>query len=189
MGVGSWRGCWGCLAAGDTSVCPVCCATGDDNCCRGSGSTRTTGLEGVDTIAAAVGAGDVGDGWDGIADGLRVSGSRDESEGGREGGGGFGAAMGAAKSRLVVSATAMAPGGGVIGPVCAMVICTVEIDAGTTVICGGLGAGGAGGGVGFCWRGGPPCKSSFFCSSLAIRVLIRVMLCRFSSGLPMGSLW
>jgi hypothetical protein len=154
----------------------------------GSGSTRTTGLGGVGTAAATVGAGEAGGGWDGIADGFRASGSRGESEGDREGGGEFGAAMGAAKSRLVVSATAMATGGGAIGPVCAMVICTVEIDAGTTVICGGLGAGGAGGGVGICWGGGPPCKSSFFCSSVAIRVLIRPMLCRFSSGLPMRSL-
>src|SRR6185295_15745483 len=104
------------------SVCAACCAGCETNCCWGSGSTRTTGLGGVDTAAAAVGAGEAGGGWDGIADGFRVSGSRVESEGGREGGGEFGAAMGAATSRFVVSATAMATGGGVIGPVCAMFI-------------------------------------------------------------------
>ena len=122
VGVGSRRGGCGVLAAWDTSVCATCCAACDEGCCWGSGSTETTGLGGVGTTAAAVGAGDAGGGWDGIADGLRVSGSRDESEGGRGGEGGFGAAIGAAKSTFVVSATAMATGGGAIGPVRAMVI-------------------------------------------------------------------
>jgi len=121
VGVGSWFFCGG-LAAWDTSVCAACCAAGDDNFCCGSGSTRTTGLGGVGTAEATVGAGEAGGGSDGIADGFRDSGSRGESEGGREGGGEFGAAMGVAKSRFVVSATAMATGGGAIGPVCAMVI-------------------------------------------------------------------
>jgi hypothetical protein len=76
----------------------------------------------VGAVAAAVGAGGTGVGCGGTADDLRVPGSRKESEGGSEGGGGFGAAMGAAKSRFVVSATAMATGGGAIGPVCAIVI-------------------------------------------------------------------
>ena len=39
-----------------------------------------------------------------------------------EGGGGFGTAVAEAKSRFVVRGTAMATGGGVIGPVCVTVI-------------------------------------------------------------------
>lgn len=108
--------------AWDTSDCAACGAACDDGCGWGSGSTETTGLGGVGTTAAAVGAGDAGGGWDGIADGLRVSGSRDESDEGRAGEGGFGAAMGVAKSAFVVSATAMVTGGGAIGPVCPILI-------------------------------------------------------------------
>ena len=122
VGIGSWLNCCGGLAAWDTSVCAVCCAACDDSCCRGSASTRTTGFGGVGNIAAAGWTGETSGGLGGIADGLRVSGSREESEGAREGGDGFGTAMGLAKSRFVVSATAMATGGGVIGPVCVVVI-------------------------------------------------------------------
>ena len=122
MGIGSWLSCWGGLAAWDTSVCAVCCAACDDDCFWGCGSTRVTGLGGVGNIDAAGWTGETGGGLGGIADGFRASGSRVESEGGREGGGGFGTAMGLAKSRFVVSATAMATGGGVIGPVCGMAI-------------------------------------------------------------------
>ena len=107
VGIGSWLNC---------------CAACDDSCCGGSGSTRTTGFGGVGNIAAAGWTGETSGGLGGIADGLRVSGSREESEGAREGGDGFGTAMGLAKSRFVVSATAMATGGGVIGPVCVVVI-------------------------------------------------------------------
>lgn len=57
-----------------------------------------------------------------MADGLGGSGSREESEGAEEGGGGFGTAVAEAMSRFVVRGTAMATGGGVIGPVCVTVI-------------------------------------------------------------------
>ena len=111
------------------------------------------------------------------------------AEGARGSGGGLGAAVAEDRSRFVVMATAMATGGGVIGAVCVMVIWTVGIDAGTKVICGRVGIGEAGGVAGICWRDGPPCRSSFFCSSVAIRVLIKAMLCCVSSGLSMRSLW
>ena len=51
-------------------------------------------------------------------------------------GGGLGTALAGTRPRFVVTLT----GGTVIGPVCVRVICTVEIDAGTTAICGRAGA-------------------------------------------------
>ena len=51
--------------------------------------------------------------------------------------------------------------------------------SGTEVICGPvgiMGISGAGGVGGICWGEGSPCRSRFFCSSVAIRVLIRVIL-------------
>jgi hypothetical protein len=83
---------------------------------------------------------------------------------------------------------ATATGGGAIGPVGAMAIWTVEIDAGTNVNGGLAGIDGAGGTVGICWNDGPPCNSSFLWSNVAIRDLITATLCRVSSGLPMRSL-
>jgi hypothetical protein len=70
----------------------------------------------------ATGAGEASGGLVGMADGLGGSGSREESEGAEEGGGGFGTAVAEAMSRFVVRGTAMATGGGVIGPVCVTVI-------------------------------------------------------------------
>ena len=60
------------------------------------------------------------------------------------------------RSRFVVMATDMIIGGGVIGAVCIMVICTVGIDAGTKVICGRVGIGEAGSVGVICAGGGPP---------------------------------
>lgn len=88
-------------------------------------------------------AGGVGDGWGRDVDGLRDSGSSEDAEGATRGGGGIGAAVAVERSRFVVMATDMIIGGGVIGAVFIMVIWTVGIDAGTTVICGRVGIGDA----------------------------------------------
>jgi len=102
---------------------------------------------------------------------------------------GFGAAVAGGGPRLVVIATDMA-GGGATSIGCVMIIWTVGIEAGTKVICGRMGIGGASSDVGGAFAGGePPWRSSFFCSSVATRVLIRAMLCCVSSGVSMRSLW
>lgn len=119
MGIGSFRGGCGNIAAWDTSVCG---AAADDNCCWDSGSTRTTGLGGGGDIAAGVEAGEPSGGLGEMADGLRGSGSCEESEGGVEGEGGFGTAVAEAGSGFVLMATALATGGGRIGLVCVTVI-------------------------------------------------------------------
>ena len=136
-----------------------------------------------------VGAGEIRDGSGRDVDGLRGSGFPEEAEGARGIGGGLGAATAEARSRFVVMPTDMIIGDGATGAVCIMVLWTVGIDAGTKVICGRVGSGVAGGVGGICWGEGPPCSSRFFCSSVAIRVLIRTMLCCVSSGLSMRSLW
>lgn len=106
------------MAALDTSVCAGCCAA----CDEGSGSTPTTGLGGIGDIAAAVGTGETSGGLGEIADGLKGSGSREDSAAAGEGGGGFGMAIGAVTSGFVARGTAMATGGGRIGLVCVTVI-------------------------------------------------------------------
>ena len=136
-----------------------------------------------------VGAGVIGGGSGRDVDGIRGSGSLEEAEGAGEGGGGLGTAVAEDRSRFVVMATDMMIGGGVAGAVCIMVMWTVGIDDGTKVICGRVGIGGAAAVEGICWGDGPPWRSRFFCSSVAIRILIRAMLCCVSSGLSMRSLW
>jgi hypothetical protein len=136
------------------------------------------------------GAGEIADGSDGDADGIGGCDSLEGAEGARGGGAELGAAVAEDMSRFVVMATDMIIGGGVTGAGCVIVMRTVGIDAGTKVICGRVGIGGAAGGVGgICAGGGPPRRSSFFCSSVAIRALIRAMLFCVSSGLSMRSLW
>src|SRR6267143_704408 len=123
-------------------------------------------------------------------DGLRGGAdSPGEAEGGRGGGGRLGAAVAEDRSRFVVMATDMVIGGDVTGAGCAMVIWTIGSDAGTKAICGRVGIGEAGGVPEICWGEGPPSRSCFFCSSMAIRVLIRVMLWCVFSGLSMRSRW
>jgi hypothetical protein len=100
-----------------------------------------------------------------------------EGEGARGGGGRLGAAVAEDRSRFVVMATDMVIGGGVTGADCVMVMLTIGLDAGTKAICGRGGIGEADGVTGVCWREAPPCRSHFFCSSVAIRVLIKVTLC------------
>ena len=136
-----------------------------------------------------VGAGEIRDGSGRDVDGLRGSGFPEEAEGARGSGDGLGAATAEARSRFVVMATDMIIGDGATGAVCIMVLWTVGIDAGTKVICGRVGIGGAAGVGGICAGGGPPRRSSFFCSSVAISVLIRAILCWVFSGLSMRSLW
>ena len=65
-------------------------------------------------------------------------------------GGGLGAAVAEDRSRFVVMATDMIIGGGMTGAVCVMVMWTIGSDAGTKVICGRVGIGGAGGVTGIC---------------------------------------
>ena len=115
--------------------------------------------------------------------------SAGEAEGAKGGGDRLGAAVAEDRSRFVVMATDMVIGGGVTGAGCGMVMWTIGIDAGTKAICGRVGIGGADGVIGTCWGEAPPCRSRFFCSSVVIRVLIKVMLCCVSSGLSMRSLW
>ena len=185
--MGSGSRCGGLLAC-DEVACAVWGVCGGG--CRGIGASRATGCGGVYDIAVAVGAGEIGDGSGRDVAGIRGSDSPEEAEGARGDGGGLSTAMAEGWSRFVVMATDVIIGGGVTGAVCVMVMWTVGIDAGTKVICGRVGIGGAAAGVGgICAGGGPPCRSSFFCSSVAIRVLIRVMLCCLSSGLSMRSLW
>ena len=113
--------------------------------------------------------------------------------GGGEGSGGIGCGLGtaAAGARSRFGVMAATTGGGVTNTACGMVTCTVEIDAGTTVIGGRAGADGAeaGGDGEVSWGECPPCGSIIFCSSVAIRALIKAMLCRVSSGLSMSSRW
>ena len=185
MGSGSRRaGCGGLLVCDEVS-CAVCGVCGGR--CRGTGASRATGCGGVSVVP--VGAGETGGGSSRDVDGIRVSGSLEETEGARGAGGGLGSAVAGDRSRFVVMATDMMIGGGVAGAVCIMVMWTVGIDDGTKVICGRVGIGGAAGVGGICWREGPPSRSRFFCSSVAIRALIRAMLCCASSGLSMRSLW
>lgn len=188
MGSGSRCGGCGGLLAWDEAACAGCAVWGGR--CRGTGVSRATGCVGVCDIAVVVVAGEFGAGSGSDVDGLNGgSASPEAAEGARGGGGGLGAAVVEDRSRFVVMATDMIIGGGVTGAACVMVIWTIGGDAGTKVICGRVGIGEAGGVAGICWGGTPPCRSSFFCSSVAIRVLIRVMLCCVSLGLPMRSLW
>jgi len=187
MGSGSRCGGCGGLLICDEASCVACGVCGGG--CRGAGASRATGCGGIDDIAAVAGSGEIGGGSGRNVDGIRGSDPPEEAEGARGGGGGLGATAAEDRSRFVVMATDMISGGGVTGAVCIMVMWTVGIDDGTTVICGRVGTGGAGGVGGICWGEGPPCKSRFFCSSVAIRVLIRAMLCCVSSGLSIRSLW
>ena len=145
---------------------------------RGAGASRASGCGGVYDFAVVVGAGEIGDGSGRDMDGLR--GGADppgETEGARGGGGRLGAAVAEDRSRFVVMATDMVIGGGVTGADCVMVMLTIGLDAGTKAICGRVGIGEADGVTGTCWGEAPPCRSRFFCSSVAIRVLIKVTLC------------
>ena len=175
------------LLACDEAVCVGCgvCA----GRCRGVGASRATGCGGVYDVAVGVRAGEIGNGSGREVDGLRGSDSLEDAEGARGDGGGLGAAAAEDRSRFVVMATVMIIGGGVTGAACVMVMWTIGSDAGTKVSCGRVGIGGAVDVRGICWGEAPPCRSSFFCSSVAIRVLIKVMLCCMSSGLSMRSLW
>jgi hypothetical protein len=188
MGSGSRCGGCGGLLSCDETACAGCAVWGGR--CRGAGASRATGWGGVDDIAVVVGAGEIGAGSSRDVDGLKGgSASPTAAEGDRGGGGGLGAAVAEDRSRFVVIATDMIIGGGVTGAACVMVMRTIGGDAGTKVICGRVGIGEAGDVAGICWGEAPPCRSSFFCSSEAIRVLIRVMLCCVSLGLSMRSLW
>ena len=187
MGSGSRRGGCGGMLACDEAACSCCGVCGGR--CRGAGASRATGCGAVLDIAGAVGAGEIADGLGRDLDGLGGSSSPKEAEGADGSGGGVAAAVAEDRSRFVVMATDMIIGGGVIGADCIMVIWTVGIDGGTTVICGRVGIGEAGGVTDICWGEAPPWRSSFFCSSVAIRVLIRVMLRCVSSRLSMRSRW
>lgn len=188
MGSGSHRGGCDGLLAWDEAACTGCGVS--DGRCRGAGASRVTDCGGVSDLAVVVGAGEIGDGSGRGVGGISGSDPPEEAEGVGGGGGGLGAAVAEDRSRFVVMATDMIIGGGVSGAVCVMVMRTVGIDAGTRVICGRVGIGGAAAGVGgICAGGGPPCRSRFFCSSLAIRILISAILCCVSSGLSMRSLW
>lgn len=186
MSSGSRRGGCGGLLACDEAACAGCGVCGGE----GAGASRSTGCGGVYDFAVVVGADEIGDGAGRDGDGLRGgSVSPGEAEGAKGDGGGLGAAVAEDRSRFVVMATDMVIGGGVTGAGCVMVMWTIGIDAGTKAICGCVGIGEAGGVTGICWEESPPWRSCFFCSSVAIRVLIRVMLCCVSSGLSMRSLW
>ncbi len=187
MGSGSRRGGCGGLLASDEAACAVCGVCGGR--CRGTGASRATGCGGGDNIAVVVRAGEIGGGSGRVVDGIRGSGSLEEAEGARGAGGGLGTVVAEDRSRFVVMATDMIIGGGVAGAVCIMVMWTIGGDDGTKAICGRVGIGGAATVGGICWGEGPPWRSCFFCSSVAIRVLIRAMLCCVSSGLSMRSLW
>ena len=154
----------------------------------GSRATGTTGCEekGVCDIAIATGAGEIDDSSGTDVDGLSGSGLCKETGGIKETGGGFSAAATWATPRFVVMVT----GEGAIVPVCVRVICTVEIDDGTTVICGraGVEIGKTGGTEEVCLGEGTPCSSRFFRSSVAIRALMRAILCCVPSGVSMRSL-
>ena len=154
MGSGSRRGGCGGLLACNEAACAGCEACGGR--CRGAGVGRATGCGGISDIAAAVWAGEIGDGSGRDVDGIRGFGSPEEAEGATGGGGGVDAALAEDRSRFVVMATDMIIGGGVIGADCIMVIWTVGINGGTTVICGHVGIGEAGSVGGTCARGGPP---------------------------------
>jgi hypothetical protein len=186
MGSSSRRGDCGGLLACDEAACAGCGVCGGG--CRGAGASRATGCGGVYDIAVVVWAGEIRDGSGRDMDGLRGFASPEATEGIRGGGGGLDAAVAEGRSRFVVMATDMVIGGGVTGAGCVMVMWTIGSDAGTKVICGRAGIGEASGVTGICWGGPPPCRSRFFCSSVAIRVLIRVMLCCVFSGLSMRSL-
>lgn len=195
MGIG------GCVGTGVGSC--ICCAglaegsgggTGSGSCRGGWGDStgiRASCVAGCGGVCdTAVGAGVTGTGDDSGRgmDVFRDSCSSEAAEGARVGGGGVGAAVVEEGSRFVVMATDMMIGGGAIGAVCIMVIWTVGIDGGTSVICERAEIGAVAGVDGLGRGGGPPCRSSFFCSSVAIRVLTRAMLRWVSSGLPMRSL-
>jgi len=175
------------LLACDEAACAGCGVCAGRS--RGAGTSRATGCGGVYDIAVGVRAGEISNGSGIDIDGLRGSDSPEEAEGVRGGGGGLGAAVAEDRSRFVVMATDMIIGGGVTGAACVMVMWTIGSDAGTKVSCGRVGIGGAVDVGGICWGKAPPSRSSIFCSSVAIRVLIKVMLCCVSSGLSMRSLW
>ena len=183
---GSRRGGCGGLLAWDGVACAGCGVCGG----RGAGASRATGGGEVYDFAVVVGAGEIGDGSGRDMDGLRGgAASAGEAKGAKGGRGRLGAAVAEDRSRFVVMATDILIGGGVTGAGCGMVMWTIGIDAGTKAICGRVGIGGADGVSGTCWGVAPPCRSCFFCSSVAIRVLIKVILCCVSSGLSMRSLW
>jgi hypothetical protein len=186
LGSGSGRSGCGGLLAWDGVACAGCGVCGG----KEAGASGATGCGGGYDFALVVGAGEIGDGSGRDMDGLRGGAtSAGETEGTKGGGGRLGAAVAEERSRFVVMATAMVIGGGVTGAGCGMVMWTIGIDAGTKAICGRVGIGDADGFSGTCWGETPPCRSCFFCSSVAIRVLIKVMLCCVSSGLSMRSLW
>ena len=195
MGIG------GCVGAG-TGSC-VCCAglaegiggmTGSGSCRddwgdpKGISASCGSGCGGGCDTATGAGAGETGDESGRGPDAFRDSRSLESAEGARVGGGGPGVAVVEEGAGCVAMATDMMIGGGAIGAVCIMVIWTVGIDGGTSAICARAEIGDAAG-VGAIGRGGgPPCRSRFFCSSVATKVLIRAMLRCVSSGLPMRSL-
>jgi hypothetical protein len=116
MGVAAPRGDCDGVPVEDRSACAVCAAC--DGRGWGFGATRATEIGG---IAGAVTTGGFGDSLGGAGDGLRDSGFSKVAEGAGEtegDGGGLGTAVAGATPRSV----AMATGGGVIDPVCVMVI-------------------------------------------------------------------
>src|SRR6185295_16617856 len=122
-------------------------------------------------------------------DGLRGSGfPRETGRTGASGGGG-GVAVAEDRSRFVVMATDIMTGGGVIGAVRIMVIWTVGIDGGTTVICGCMAVGESDRAGGTWTRDGPPCSFRVVCSSVPIRVLMSARHFCDSSGLRKRSFW
>ncbi len=148
MGSRSRRGGCGGLLACDEAACAGCGVTGGG--CRGAGASRVTGCGGVYDFAV-VEAGEIGDGSGRDVDGLKGgSVSPEAAEGAKRGGGVLGAAVAEDRSRFVVMATDMIIGGGVTGAVCGMVMWAIGSDAGTKVICGRVGIGGAGGGGRIC---------------------------------------
>jgi hypothetical protein len=99
-------------------------------------------------IAIATEAGETVDGSDTGDDGLTDSSFCEEAGGTGGSEGKLGTAVTGTRLRFVVIVT----GGGAIDPVCVMVICTVEIDAGSMVICGwaAVGIGEVNGAEGIC---------------------------------------
>lgn len=91
----------------------------------------------------------------------------------------------ARNSALVDSGTVNLAGGGVVGAADVMVTWAVDVDEGTSVMCGRAGSEA----VVVCsaTAGFSPCSSSFLSSSIAIRSRTRLMVCLESDETE--SLW
>lgn len=153
-------------------------------------ASETPGSGGVGGLGVMEAADEIGDGSGEDVGSIPGSCVPEEAEGAREGGRGLGAAVAEDRSGFVALVTDMIMGCGVAAAVCVIAMWTVGSDAGTKVICGRARGETVAAGVGrICAGAGPSCRSSFFCSSVAIRVLIRVILCCVASGLSMRSLW